>query len=59
VTLVAHWNGTRWTGVASPNPGGSFLNAVSALSPSDAWAVGYDNTGTLILHWDGTSWTQS
>jgi hypothetical protein len=30
------------------------LNAVSALSSSDAWAVG---TGGRTLHWDGTSWS--
>jgi hypothetical protein len=69
-TFVLHWNGTAWTKVASPNPssdpasGGNFLNAVSALSPSDAWAVGvyYTSTGpgkTLVLHWNGTAWTRS
>jgi hypothetical protein len=42
---------------------------VIALSPTDAWAVGFDcvarcgNTGppiyhTLILHWNGTAWSQ-
>lgn len=30
------------------------LNAVSALSSSDAWAVG---SGGNTLHWDGTSWS--
>src|SRR5262249_40374970 len=30
------------------------LNAVSAVSASDAWAVG----GGLIMHWNGTSWTR-
>jgi hypothetical protein len=29
------------------------LNAVSVLSPSDAWAVGDSAT---VLHWNGTSW---
>lgn len=65
-TLALHWNGTSWTVVPSPNPGGfngSFLNAVSGLSPSDMWAVGYYDTGsevrTLILHWNGISWTRS
>ena len=38
------------------------LNAVTALSPSDVWAVGFDNSSnlnesrTLTLHFDGTSW---
>lgn len=42
-TLILHWNGTRWTVVRSPDPGGtngSSLNAVSALSTSNAWAFG-------------------
>jgi hypothetical protein len=62
--LVLHWNGTTWARMAAPSPGrfGS-LNAVSADSPADAWAVGLDSaTGaghTLILHWDGTRWLRS
>lgn len=40
----------------------SSLRAVSADSPSDAWAVGSRYTGTenktLVVHWDGTSWTR-
>jgi hypothetical protein len=34
-----------------------FLNGVSAVSPSDAWAVGSGTSGPLILHWNGTSWS--
>jgi hypothetical protein len=63
--LILHWNGTSWATVASPKPGGiddSYLSAVSVLSTSDAWAVGYYSTGSgqknLILHWNGTRWTQ-
>jgi hypothetical protein len=39
------------------------LFGVSAISSSDAWAVGrYFNTttrayDTLILHWNGTAWS--
>jgi hypothetical protein len=46
----------------SRNPRGNTLNAVTALSQSDAWAVGFQNENnlnfsrTLALHWDGTSW---
>jgi hypothetical protein len=42
----------------------SELSAVSAISPTDIWAVGSyvdPTTGvamSLILHWDGDSWTQ-
>jgi hypothetical protein len=31
---------------------------VSALSASDAWAVGGSGTRTLTLHRNGTSWTK-
>ena len=64
-TLVLHWNGTSWARVAAPSPGrfASSLNAVSADSASDAWAVGCECTGggghTVILHWDGTRWLRS
>jgi hypothetical protein len=72
-SLVLHWNGTAWTRQASPSPSStgvaSFnkLRGVTALSPTDAWAVGYYGRTTqqgsvgkpLILHWNGTSWTQT
>ena len=62
VTLVQHWNGTRWAKVPSPSPGrihGCVLSGVSAHSPNDAWAVGRCEPATLILHWTGTRWTRS
>jgi hypothetical protein len=37
------------------------LTGVTALSATDAWAVGYYVKGayrTLILHWAGTAWTK-
>jgi hypothetical protein len=65
LNLILHWDGTTWTQVPSPNPGGFLneLNGVHATSASDAWAVGIaeNNSGgpqTLIEHWDGTAWTQ-
>jgi hypothetical protein len=65
-TLALHWNGTKWSKVASPNPGnGNGLSSVSADSATDAWAVGYyanPTTGsqeTLALHWNGTSWSRA
>jgi hypothetical protein len=61
-TLVLHWNGTSWTVVPSPSPagvGGSSLNAVSAASPSSAWAVGSTGRHVLILHWNGARWAGS
>ena len=47
----------------SPNVQGSTLNAVAAISPTDAWAVGFQNDNqlngsrTLAEHWDGQKWT--
>jgi hypothetical protein len=63
-TLIEHWNGTKWVQVPSPNPPGTVseigLNGVTAISASDAWAVGTYTTGTmdktLIEHWNGTAW---
>jgi hypothetical protein len=62
-TLVLHWNGTGWTRKPSPNVGtnSNSLYAVSAISATDAWAVGYyyDDEGiyrSLVLHWNGTAW---
>ena len=66
-TLVEYYNGTKWTKQSTPNPGGTngdALEAVSANSPSDVWAVGDYFTCPastceqgLILHNDGTGWT--
>jgi hypothetical protein len=60
-TLTERWNGHAWTWVKSPNAAGfNLLDAVSADSPSDAWAVGYDGGGlvnvSLVEHWTGTAW---
>jgi hypothetical protein len=59
-TLVEHWDGTAWTVVPSPSPGGSngtFLTGVAATSATDVWAVGNYAFRALIEHWDGTAWT--
>jgi hypothetical protein len=56
-----------WRIVSSPNveypvPSVNGLNAMSAISPSDAWAVGGTFAGapgpaaSLIERWDGTTW---
>jgi hypothetical protein len=67
VALAEHFNGQRWTVVASPGTGGgpSILLAVSATSATDVWAVGDASpaaggpaTATLIEHWNGTGWTR-
>lgn len=65
LTLAARWEGKGWSQVSSPSPAGaneiSQLTGVSAVSGTDAWAVGYYGTfglETVALHWDGTSWTE-
>jgi alpha-tubulin suppressor-like RCC1 family protein len=61
--LFEHWNGTAWTAVTSPTPIGSFqfASGITAVSPSNVWAVGKDETRgaskTLSAHWNGTAWS--
>jgi len=63
-TLIVHWNGSSWSKLPSPNPNPNYnvLGGVTAVSPTDAWAVGQTKTGTipetLIMHWNGTKWTR-
>jgi hypothetical protein len=59
-SLVEHYDGTSWRVVSSPSPGSSqtVLTGIAALSPTDMWAVGYEDTSPIALHWDGTSWTR-
>ncbi|HJQ73283.1 MAG TPA: hypothetical protein VJ814_00235 [Gaiellaceae bacterium] len=65
--LVEHWNGSSWSIV--PTPRFSVygrLIGVTALSPTNAWAVGAAGVKagkrialrTLVLHWDGRKWTR-
>jgi hypothetical protein len=62
-TLIMHWNGRNWTRVPSPNAGiASVLDAVTVVSPANAWAVGFYIAGdgtyrALVMHWDGVRWT--
>lgn len=61
-TLIEHWNGTAWSIVPGAKTGNffSFLTGVTALSTTNAWAVGYDIPSinqTLIEHWNGTNWS--
>lgn len=62
-SLIAHWNGLKWSVVSSPNvgPSGTVLTGVAAVASNDVWAVGYSNTygtpQTLTLHWNGSAWS--
>jgi hypothetical protein len=66
------WNGTTWSQVTAPNPGGTTgdgtfneLQGLGCSSSTNCWAVGSYGTfappGTSrnqALHWNGTAWTQ-
>ncbi|GIV00725.1 MAG: hypothetical protein KatS3mg014_2340 [Actinomycetota bacterium] len=62
-TLAIVWNGAEWDLVITPNAGslGNRFDAVDALSPDAAWAVGRASSGTgaipIAAQWDGGSWT--
>jgi hypothetical protein len=70
--LVEHWDGTAWSIVTVPDPvppagnplASSMLTGISAVSPTDIWAVGNFVYGgvvqgehTLTMHYDGTAWS--
>lgn len=59
--LTEHWDGRGWHIVATPPSSGfNVLEAVSAVSSTDVWAVGLDGPGKpLAEHWDGHAWTVS
>jgi hypothetical protein len=66
--LIEHWDGHQWTVSSAGGAGDEFndLFSVSAVSATDAWAVGdftrsaethdADISHTLTEHWDGHSW---
>ena len=64
-TMAAHWDGTTWTRVDTPNVPGveSVPWNMDASSPDNIWAAGYTNDpdtgsgGPFMMHWDGTAWT--
>ncbi len=63
-----HFNGTRWSGVPVPSPGGtavgdsSTLDSVRCTSWSNCWAVGSFDTPngsrTQALHFNGRKWAR-
>ncbi|MGI5206952.1 hypothetical protein ACQEU6_35925 [Spirillospora sp. CA-108201] len=53
-SAAKHWNGTSWT----DTPIGIKPYAITAVSPTSAWAVGWAGAGQpATAHWNGTSWT--
>jgi hypothetical protein len=68
-SLALRWNGTTWSKVTTPNPGGSGTGISNVLlgghcvSSTDCWAVGgYNNSNgallTFAVHWNGSAWTK-
>lgn len=64
--LIEHYDGNTWS--VSPNPataiaqstqGDDELNAISAMSNNDIWAVGMSDGGqqTLLEHYNGSQWS--
>jgi hypothetical protein len=66
-SLIEHRNSAlAWSVVPSPanEPAGGELDAITAVSANDIWAVGHSRSGSvgnafepLIEHWNGTAWT--
>jgi hypothetical protein len=58
-TYAAHWNGTKWTLVSTPNPNFSenHLDGVSCTSSTACTAVGNGAGETIAMRWNGTSWS--
>jgi hypothetical protein len=63
VPLLDHYDGSKWSAVRPPNPGGmpdDELSDVSCAASDDCYAVGWtrsDDSGrTLIEYWNGKRW---
>src|SRR6202044_2592383 len=54
--VVEHFNGTSWSIQTTPATAGS-LNAVTAISPTDVWAVGGTGSTDLVENFNGTTWS--
>ena len=62
-SLVAHYDGTHWTVMQTPNPGtrDNYLHGIVARSTTEVWAGGYSvdlgkhaaEATSLTMHWDG------
>jgi hypothetical protein len=62
--LIEHWTGRRWAVVRSPHAApDAVLYEVTAVSPSDVWAVGLRansrrlDQAPLAERWNGTAWS--
>lgn len=51
-TLMAHWDGTSWRLVKTPNPGPDYnvLDGLAGLDAKHLWAIGAAGPNTLAMH---------
>ncbi len=58
LTLIEHWDGSKWSIATSPKSTQVDLTSIAVVSASDIWVVGNDNSGSAISeHWDGAKWS--
>jgi|ERR1700694_442972 len=55
--VAEHWNGVRWSAVRTDLSAFGSFSAVTAISPTNAWAMGRSSNGTLVEHWNGSAWS--
>jgi hypothetical protein len=54
--VLAHWNGSAWSTVASGTT--AHLARVHGSAANDVWVVGGDGSLTgVALHWNGSAWS--
>ena len=53
LSSILHWDGTSWSSVPNPCHTYGGLTGITAISPTNVWAVGNATT----CHYDGTTWT--
>jgi hypothetical protein len=55
-----HWDGTGWSGVATPDYEGSMMAGAAAPGPDDFYIFGsrIAPTAGRVWHWDGSAWTK-
>lgn len=58
--LIQHWDGTRWSTVATPAvPGSSRLHSIVALPGGRLWAVGQGTDQAVVLRRSGGVWRRA
>jgi hypothetical protein len=55
--VAEHWNGRTWRGSPLPARLQDTINAASAPSANDIWAV--THFGGYVLHWNGARWSRA